>query len=77
MSVLTKNLLVVLSFLLFVFTAVADVPPPQNAERRDGVSFSVHDVKKELTPVGWAAVVSGLALAGYGIFRFVKRPRIK
>ena len=76
MSVLTKNLLIVLAVLLFVFVAVGDVTP-QNAERSSGISFSVQDVEKDLTPGGWAVVVSGLALAGYGIFRFIKRPRIK
>lgn len=76
MSLLIKNLSVVLSVLLFGFTAIADVPP-QNAEGRGAVSFGIYDVEKDLTLGGWVVVVGALVLAGYGIFRFVKRHRIK
>lgn len=76
MNLLTKNLLLVLFVLLFAFAAVADAPP-QNAGGQGGVSFGIHDVEKSLTPGGWAVVVVGFAMAGYGIFRIVKRPRIK
>lgn len=77
MNLLNKILLVAFSVLLFAFTTAADTQPQQSEGGDGGVSFGIYDVEKDLTPGGWAVVVVGLALAGYGISRFVKRPGIK
>ncbi len=60
-----------------MITTVADVPPRPNQPQREGVSMGIYDVKKELTPMGWAVVVGGLAATGYGLFKLIKRLRIK